>query len=62
MLLEEAGGRLAEEGQMPATTPRLCHAVPGAEPAWAFHPGPASEGPMLPPVLLDPDLAQRTSA
>ena len=62
MLLEEAGGRLAEEGQVPTTTPRLCRAVPGVEPAWAFHPGPASEGPMLAPVLSDPNLGQRASA
>lgn len=62
MLLEEAEGRLAEEGQVPATTPRTCHTYPGAEPAWAFHPEPASEGPTLPPVLSDPDVGQRACA
>lgn len=62
MLLEEAEGRLAEEGQVPATTPRTGHTDPGAEPARAFHPGPASEGPTLPPVLSHPDLGQRACA
>ena len=62
MLLEEAEGRVAEEGQVPATTPRTCHTYPGAEPAWAFHPEPASEGPTLPPVLSDPDVGQRACA